>query len=369
MSWFSKIASVAAPVVGTAIGGPAALLAGAGLGTMFGREDDRETQQQLWNETNSYNSPAAQKQRFLDAGLNPNLMMGQGGNAGSATSVPQQISSTDSASTNRTLDNLMGMMQLNNQIELLRAQADKAKADAAYAQANTQKTIDYEMPQIKEQTRGMEITNDANQIWLQKDMQATVENLASQTLNNQSNRKLIEENVGLVAQQILTEAARRNNINMDTKQMKAMLPFVIQQLKLSNQGQSLSNANESDILTFMRTPANKNVPLTNRNYNFINMLHEGKSNAEGAAAGAKSAGVNANWANFNQIWNKATDVTNSAAELGGAVTNYKNMRNNANQGEVRNGLFRQQLNRTTFVDRFDSNGNHVGSTRHSHINH
>ena len=103
MSWFSKIASVAAPVMGAVVGGPVGLAAGAGLGTMFGREDDRETQQQLWNETNAYNTPAAQKQRFLDAGLNPNLMMGQGGNAGSATSVPQQISSTDSASSNRML--------------------------------------------------------------------------------------------------------------------------------------------------------------------------------------------------------------------------------------------------------------------------
>ena len=109
MSWFSKIASVAAPIAGAAVGGPIGLAAGAGLGSMFGREDDRNTQQQLWNQTNAYNSPSAQKQRFLDAGLNPNLMMGQGGNAGSATTVPQQISSTDSASTNRMLDNMMGM--------------------------------------------------------------------------------------------------------------------------------------------------------------------------------------------------------------------------------------------------------------------
>lgn len=43
---------------------------------------------QMWNETNEYNSPTAQMARYQDAGLNPNLIYGQGtpGNAGSLTS-------------------------------------------------------------------------------------------------------------------------------------------------------------------------------------------------------------------------------------------------------------------------------------------
>lgn len=41
-----------------------------------------------WNRQNLYNSPQAQMQRFLAAGLNPHLIYGQG-NSGNATSMPQ----------------------------------------------------------------------------------------------------------------------------------------------------------------------------------------------------------------------------------------------------------------------------------------
>lgn len=43
----------------------------------------------LWNKQNDYNTPAAQMQRFKDAGLNPNLMYSQGqpGNAGAVSTV------------------------------------------------------------------------------------------------------------------------------------------------------------------------------------------------------------------------------------------------------------------------------------------
>lgn len=41
-------------------------------------------QQKMWEQTNAYNTPANQMNRFLEAGLNPNLMYGRGdsGNAG-----------------------------------------------------------------------------------------------------------------------------------------------------------------------------------------------------------------------------------------------------------------------------------------------
>lgn len=42
---------------------------------------------QNWNAQNAYNSPAAQMQRYQEAGLNPNLMYGNG-DSGNASSVP-----------------------------------------------------------------------------------------------------------------------------------------------------------------------------------------------------------------------------------------------------------------------------------------
>lgn len=47
--------------------------------------------EQMWNRQNEYNTPSAQMQRFKDAGLNPNLIYGQGspGNATGAPSYPE----------------------------------------------------------------------------------------------------------------------------------------------------------------------------------------------------------------------------------------------------------------------------------------
>lgn len=41
-----------------------------------------------WREMNAYNTPAAQMGRYMDAGLNPNMIYGQGGSAGNANGVP-----------------------------------------------------------------------------------------------------------------------------------------------------------------------------------------------------------------------------------------------------------------------------------------
>lgn len=44
--------------------------------------------QALWEQQNAYNSPAAQMQRSTDAGINPNLMFGQGSSTGNAGAMP-----------------------------------------------------------------------------------------------------------------------------------------------------------------------------------------------------------------------------------------------------------------------------------------
>lgn len=52
---------------------------------MYGRQYDDSIK--FWNMQNAYNSPSEQMQRFRDAGLNPNLIYGQG-NPGNAGSIP-----------------------------------------------------------------------------------------------------------------------------------------------------------------------------------------------------------------------------------------------------------------------------------------
>lgn len=49
-------------------------------------ERNLQDQKQLWNMQNEYNTPSAQMQRYSDAGLNPNLIYGQG-SSGNATGL------------------------------------------------------------------------------------------------------------------------------------------------------------------------------------------------------------------------------------------------------------------------------------------
>lgn len=98
----------------------------------------RQAQQhdiRMWNMQNKYNSPAAQMQRFKDAGLNTNLMYGQGssGNASSAPSAhrPEMQSVTQGVE----IPNMLSMMQQIADIEKTRAEAEQAKYQADFNDA------------------------------------------------------------------------------------------------------------------------------------------------------------------------------------------------------------------------------------------
>lgn len=82
-----------------ALGGIGSSLIG-GLTSLFGSKSQFKEQQKLinlqyqknleqWNRENEYNAPKAQMERLRDAGLNPNLVYGNGNNtAGTAASSP-----------------------------------------------------------------------------------------------------------------------------------------------------------------------------------------------------------------------------------------------------------------------------------------
>lgn len=85
----------------------------------------------FWNMQNAYNSPEAQMQRFKDAGLNPNLIYGQGnpGNAGAISTPdiqrPEFRTPDFSGVTNLGSNVLAGYMSM----ELARARHDNLLAD------------------------------------------------------------------------------------------------------------------------------------------------------------------------------------------------------------------------------------------------
>lgn len=108
-------------------------------------QDQVAQQWKMFNTTNAYNSPAAQKQRYLDAGLNPYMMMGSQP-AASASSMP-------AAGVPSQLPMQAARMEAYNQWNLGKGLSDAgmfASIDATMA--NVAKT--------KEETQGVALQNE-----------------------------------------------------------------------------------------------------------------------------------------------------------------------------------------------------------------
>lgn len=95
---------------------------------------------EMWNRQNEYNNPAAQMQRYTDAGLNPNLIYGQG-NPGNATQLPKyNVPTVDYSGRKPSFDptQVLQAMQMHQNFEVQNAQVDNLRAQ----QKNTEmKTI------------------------------------------------------------------------------------------------------------------------------------------------------------------------------------------------------------------------------------
>lgn len=96
-----------------------------------------------WNLQNEYNSPAAQMQRFREAGLNPNLIYGQTNMAGSVGSV-----SASAGAGSTFASNILTREQMRN----MRAQNDNMVAQNDNLHAQNVLT--------REQARSLKIDND-----------------------------------------------------------------------------------------------------------------------------------------------------------------------------------------------------------------
>jgi len=61
-----------------------------GVGNYIANKQNQKNAMDMWNKTNAYNTPLAQKQRMIDAGFNPALMYGNGvqGNVASNQNMP-----------------------------------------------------------------------------------------------------------------------------------------------------------------------------------------------------------------------------------------------------------------------------------------
>lgn len=88
----------------------------------------------MWNRTNEYNSPQAQMQRFKEAGLNPNLIYGNG-NTGNASSPPQMVV-PQAPDFSKGMQEMAKAFNIEN-LRTLVANRKKAEAEAENAKTNS----------------------------------------------------------------------------------------------------------------------------------------------------------------------------------------------------------------------------------------
>lgn len=125
----------------TALGGAvqgAIGLAGQALQYRYNKklaEQQNQYNLDMWNLQNEYNSPSAQMRRFQDAGLNPNLIYGQGTN-GNASTAPQMVTPQVPAIDKQAqeigkLFNIANLQLLGANISKANAEADIAREEAS----------------------------------------------------------------------------------------------------------------------------------------------------------------------------------------------------------------------------------------------
>lgn len=123
-----------------------------------------------WNLENEYNSPQMQMARFKEAGLNPNLIYGQGnpGNAGSLTA--DNLKSPDvkgySRSESKNIMQGFNAFQEYQRFQQTGAQIDNIKADTNVKNQNAQNLKDANVIQIAKEAREQGIfDNETIKLW------------------------------------------------------------------------------------------------------------------------------------------------------------------------------------------------------------
>jgi len=116
--------------------GAALMNAGSNLGSTFYTTawNKRESQRQrdwneaMWHKSNEYNSPAAQMERFREAGLNPNMIYGQG-NPGNAGQVPSYERASMQTPNIDLLGSYMGYKKMGVEISNMEADTQLKERD------------------------------------------------------------------------------------------------------------------------------------------------------------------------------------------------------------------------------------------------
>lgn len=208
------------PVVGPAISAISSI--GTNIANKQMNDDNNRTQMELakynwdkqidfWHKQNEYNSPSAQMQRFADAGLNPNLMYGQGTNGNSSFSPSADMPKTNAYRFDNALGNASMMFA---QLELQRKSVDSdARLKDSQAMTEASKRIQ------------MEIQNNYTE---QQRISIEIDNAYKSNVNPTRIKQLEQEFDNLKTQgSILRE--QQNSLILSNERYEQLTPIVVSQ--------------------------------------------------------------------------------------------------------------------------------------------
>ena len=271
--FLGKIASAAAPVVGTALmpglGTLAGGLIGSGIsaiGSQASVEDDRNYQQQLWDKQNAYNSPAAQKQRMLDAGINPNIAAASGSISSGSASTP--VASVPAQSDpNKSLDYMASMMNAMVNMQLMNSQKNLNDSIAnlnntKVATEGTQQALNLSSTDknvattalLKLQSINQDIENQLLNTYRGQQKAAEINQLVTQSVKNEADAKLAMKNLDVAVSHIVRNYAEAHNLNVNSQQVLELLPYAKSNLAAQIAGKLIENSIGTNELNWQNSP-------------------------------------------------------------------------------------------------------------------
>lgn len=222
------ILNLAAPFVGDAVNG---------LVSLFTAKRNRQNALDDWNRQNEYNSPAAQMQRYKEAGLSPHLIYGQTNTAPPVRStdmVAPQIDTknvdfiTRSQNINQqrlTTDNLAKQAELiDANIALTKANELKANSETDWKNVNTQNFRENVMPHQWDyfQTRSKQNAQNLNNSIIQNEV------LSNTVSKIKAEKGLTEERKAAVIQTVKNYVAAEKLLGEKFKTEEQQNKFVQQ---------------------------------------------------------------------------------------------------------------------------------------------
>lgn len=216
-----------------------------------------------WGRENEYNSASSQKQRLLDAGLNPSLALSniatgsaQSSQLTSAPYTPTQTAQVQpfnygsgiSNAANDFVSSYMNMRMMSANVKKAEAEAKNAMANAAATSGYKKDTAVSEINRnnylnelTKNQSESNEIQNKINQSWGNQIKLAELENLIAQRKESISRRNLNEKNIDKVIADTAQSYAKAKNLHISSSQMSQLTPLLVRYHNLQSTAQGLQN--------------------------------------------------------------------------------------------------------------------------------